>query len=305
MIGEAVLSEPTVAFEVRHDDGATTIVRRYGNPRGIRLVLSHGNGFAIDGYRAFWGLLLADFEIVVFDQRNHGRNVPSAAERHTYPQMARDLGRIHDGIDAALGVKTTVGLFHSISARIAIMHAIDGGRPWDAVALFDPPNIPPPGHRLGPAMKAFEIKITAWAETRQAHFADPAELAAQFAQSRASASWSEGTHEQMARAVLRREADGDGWRLTCPPALEAKLYTGALDYDLWVPPSVFGSPVTLIAADPKLPNALPSALANEAWAADYGYDYAPIAGTGHMLQIERPAATVAAVRAFLARLGLA
>jgi pimeloyl-ACP methyl ester carboxylesterase len=298
-------SEPLARFAVQHDDGATTLVRQHGNRRGIRLVLSHGNGFAIDGYRNFWELLLPDFEVVLFDQRNHGQNAPSAAERHTYPQMARDLGRIRDGIDAALGAKTTVGLFHSISARIAIMHAIDGGRPWDAVALFDPPNIPPSGHRLAAAMKAFEIKITGWAETRQAHFADPAELAAQFAQSRASASWSPGAREDMARAVLRPEADGDGWRLSCPPALEAKLYTGALDYDLWVPPSVFASPVTLIAADPTLPNAMLSAIANQDWAAEYGYDYTPIAGTSHMLQIEKPAATVAAVRAFLARLGLA
>jgi pimeloyl-ACP methyl ester carboxylesterase len=299
------MREPSAAFDVPLDDGAATRVRRYGNPRGIRLVLSHGNGFAIDGYRNFWELLLPDFEIVVFDQRNHGRNAPSAAAHHTYPQMARDLANLRDGIDATLGRKTTVGLFHSISARIAVMHAIATGRKWDAIALFDPPNIPPPGHRLHDAMREFEIRIAAWAAQRQAHFADPDELAAQLARSKGSAAWSPGAHAEMARAVLRPEADGDGWRLTCPPALEAALYAGALAHDLWVPPSVFGGPVTLIAADPTLPNALPSALANQAWAQDHGYDYAAIPGTGHMLQIEKPAATVAAVKNFLARLGLA
>jgi pimeloyl-ACP methyl ester carboxylesterase len=154
-------------------------------------------------------------------------------------------------------------------------------------------------------MRAFEIRIAAWAERRQAHFASSDELAAQFARSRASASWSPGAHAQMARAVLRPEPDGQGWRLTCPPALEASLYTGSLAHDLWLPPGVFRSPVTLIAADPTLPNALPSALANQAWAEDHGYDYAPISGTGHMLQIEKPAETAAAVRAFLAKVGVA
>ncbi|MDB5410515.1 MAG: alpha/beta hydrolase superfamily protein SupD [Rhodospirillales bacterium] len=297
-------AEPSISFEISHDDGATTVVRRHGNPRGIRFVLSHGNGFAIDGYRAFWELLLPDFEIVVFDQRNHGRNASSSPERHTYEQMAGDLARLRDGITAKLGARTTVGLFHSISARIAIMHAIETARPWDAMVLFDPPNIPPPGHPLHEAMQGFEIKIAAWAEKRQAHFADPGELAAQFARAKASASWTPAAHRDMARAVLRPEADGKGWRLTCPPALEAKLYTGALAHDLWVAPAVFGSPVTLIAADPTLPNALPSALANQAWAAEQRYHYAAIPGTSHMLQIEKPAETVAAVKDFLARAGL-
>ena len=31
-------------------DGATTIIRRHGNPAGPRLVLSHGCGFATDLY---------------------------------------------------------------------------------------------------------------------------------------------------------------------------------------------------------------------------------------------------------------
>jgi pimeloyl-ACP methyl ester carboxylesterase len=297
--------EPAAVFDVVLDDGAVTRVRRHGNPRGIRLVLSHGNGFAIDGYCNFWEILLAKFDVVVYDQRNHGQNAPSAAARHNYEQMARDLAMLRDGIAATLGAKTTVGLFHSISARIAVMHAVATGRPWDAVVLFDPPNIPPPGHRLHDAMRDFELRIAAWAAKRQAHFADPDELAAQFARSKAAASWSPGAHARMARAVLRPEPDADGWRLTCPPALEAALYAGALAHDLWVPPGVFRGPVKLIAADPTLPNALPSALANQAWAADHGYDYAAVPGTGHMLQLEQPAATVAVVEAFLARLGLA
>jgi pimeloyl-ACP methyl ester carboxylesterase len=292
-------------FEIPLEDGAATLVRRHGNRGGIRLVLSHGNGFAIDGYRAFSELLLPDFEVVVFDQRNHGRNAPSAPEHHTYSQMARDLAVLRDGIDAALGRKTTIGLFHSVSARIAVLNAMAGGRPWDAVVLFDPPNIPPPGHPLHEAMAEFETRIAAWAAKRQARFADPDELAAQFARSKASAAWSPGSHDAMARAVLRPEADGNGWRLSCPPALEASLYTGALALDLWVPPAVFDSPVTLIAADPDRPAALPSALANRAWAAEHGYDYAAIRGTGHLLQIEKPAAAVAAVRAFLTRSGFA
>ena len=37
-------------------------------------MLSHGNGFAIDGYFNFWSRFLGDFDVVVFDMRSHGRN---------------------------------------------------------------------------------------------------------------------------------------------------------------------------------------------------------------------------------------
>ena len=40
--------EPEQVHEVRAADGYPIEIRRYGNPDGPRLVISHGNGFAID-----------------------------------------------------------------------------------------------------------------------------------------------------------------------------------------------------------------------------------------------------------------
>jgi hypothetical protein len=67
---------PRAVLDLAMSDGAIVRVRRHGNPDGPRLILSHGNGFAIDGYFAFWRHLLADFELFVFDQRNHRWNPP-------------------------------------------------------------------------------------------------------------------------------------------------------------------------------------------------------------------------------------
>ena len=52
-----VVPEPRLAFDLTMADGAVIRVRRHGNPDGPRLVLSHGNGFAIDGYLPFWSEL--------------------------------------------------------------------------------------------------------------------------------------------------------------------------------------------------------------------------------------------------------
>ena len=44
------IPEPQATADVPTQDGAHIILRRYGNSEGPRLVLSHGNGLAIDLY---------------------------------------------------------------------------------------------------------------------------------------------------------------------------------------------------------------------------------------------------------------
>ena len=64
------------------DDGTLLSWRLYPNPTArVRLVLSHGNGLAMDGYQVFWRVLLADFEVAIFDFRGHGRKAAQCS-RH-------------------------------------------------------------------------------------------------------------------------------------------------------------------------------------------------------------------------------
>ncbi|HUA56482.1 MAG TPA: alpha/beta hydrolase [Candidatus Sulfotelmatobacter sp.] len=299
------MPQPHDVFDVPLDDGATIRVRRHGKADGrVRLYASHGNGFAIDGYLPFWSRLADRCELLVFDARNHGQNAPSDPARHNYAQMARDLERVHETMTARLGPKISVGAFHSMSGRAAMKHAIEIGWRWDALVLFDPPNMPPADHAVYPAMSAFENKLTSWARDRRARFADPSELAQDYAQPRANRGWVAGAHELMARAVLRRDPAGGGWVLACAPVLEAAIYHAALALDLWPPAASFRGPVKLLGADPELPYGPPTGLANRALAVEQGYDYAAIPGTGHMLQLERPDACADALLGFLAAQGI-
>ena len=74
---------PHLTFDVPLDDGARIRVRRHGNPEGVRLFLSHGNGYAINGYLPYWQHFLAAYDVIVFDFRNHGQNVPVTPANHT------------------------------------------------------------------------------------------------------------------------------------------------------------------------------------------------------------------------------
>jgi len=158
---------PHETFEVPLEDGARIRVRRHGRPDGVRLFMSHGNGFAIDGYLPYWQHFLPNYEVLVFDFRNHGQNVPVTPANHTYAQLTRDLERVYQGVCERLGSRKSAGIFHSMSGRTAMKHAIEIGFRWDALVLFDPPNVPPPGHPVYAAMEAFEARLTAFASNRR------------------------------------------------------------------------------------------------------------------------------------------
>ncbi|MFZ3310598.1 MAG: alpha/beta hydrolase [Xanthobacteraceae bacterium] len=294
-----------MAFDVALDDGANIRVRRHGNAGGVRLLLTHGNGFAADAYYPYWRHLQQNFDLVLFDFRNHGQNVPVQPPHHTYAQLVRDLERVVQEVARRLGARPTAGLFHSMSGRTAMKHAIEVGWRWDALVLFDPPNVPPPDHAAYPAMAEFEKRLTAWAQQRRRRFATIEELAEEYRQSRAAARWVDGAHELMARSVLRQSPDGDGYELVCEPENEATIYAQAMTMDLWPRARDFGGPLKLVGCDPDMKGAPATGVANAALGRGGGYDYSCVAGAGHLLQIEKPQECVRLTLEFLARHGLA
>jgi len=299
------VSAPSMTFDVALKDGARIRMRRHGNPHGVRLLLTHGNGFAADAYYPYWQHLLPRFDLLVFDFRNHGQNVPVEPSNHNYAQLSDDLERVVQDVKSRLGEKPTAGLFHSMSARTAMKHAIEIGWCWAALVLFDPPNVPPPGHPLYAAMEIFENRLTEWARNRRRRFASIEELAEEYRQSRATARWVSGAHELMARSVLRKSPEGDGYELVCDPENEATIYAQAMTLNLWPHASEFGGPVKLIGCDPNLKGSAATGPANQALGIEGGYDYSFVAGTGHLLQIEKPEECVRLTLEFLAGCGLA
>jgi pimeloyl-ACP methyl ester carboxylesterase len=296
---------PHRTLELRMDDGAVIIVRQHGNPEGPRLVLSHGNGLAIDGYLPFWQPLCGRYEVAAFDFRQHGRNPSNPAWSHDWPAFIRDMERVWQAITESFGAKPTAGVFHSMSAICSILHTLEYGRRWEVLALFDPPLTARDGHPLRSLNQAAKNDLAARAKRRTQSYRSPEDFARQLASIQTFRRWVPEAYELMARATLRYDDTTGQWVLACPRELEARIFEQTADPTIWPRMAKLPLPIELICADPDTEDASPPALVGRAMAVELPIEYENIPDTSHFLQIERPHECIRVIEAFFKRHGFA
>ncbi len=294
------IPEPLAVADLAMSDGAVIRLRRHGNPTGPRIALSHGNGLAIDAYLPFWSLLLPDYDVVLFDQRNHGENPLHGASGHDWDRITSDNVEIYDGIAQAFGAKPVIGAFHSLSAVAASMAMLRFGRRWTPLVLFDPPIFPREGHPLEAVEREHMRDMAALARRRPERYPNPAAFTAQLASRSGFKRWVPGAHELFARVTLRPDPAGDGWVLRCPRELEARIFEQNIDPTVWPRLATPPVPLYLIGADTSVEGQQAPAYLTEGLARDQGIPYAMIPDTTHFLQIERPRAVLPEMEKFLA-----
>ena len=130
--------DPLDILAVDIPNGGRTQVRRHGNPRGPRIILSHGCGLAADTYLPYWSLLQDHVDLLVFDFRSHGWNQEDIPASLNFPTFVDDCEAILGAIEGKFGPKPTVGIFHSMSALAGLLFQQMRGR-LAGLALFDPP----------------------------------------------------------------------------------------------------------------------------------------------------------------------
>lgn len=299
------IPEPSRVLELVMDDGAIIHVRRHGNPAGPRVMLSHGNGLAIDAYFPFWSLMLPHYDVIVFDFRNHGANPPHGGAGHDLEHFVSDLERVWQQTQREFGPKPVAGLFHSLSALAAIRHALEYPDRWRALVLFDPPIYPREGHPLRESQQTDKDSLAERARRRSERYPSPHDFARQLASRPAFKRWRPEAYELMAHATLRRDQSGGDWILACPRELEARVFSENRDPSLWVKLGEVKVPVKLIGADPHLESAGPPARIAKAIAEEIPIEYESIPDTTHFLQLEKPEQCLRAVESFLAKHGMA
>lgn len=297
---ETAVPKPRETIDLVMADGAVIRLRRHGNRDGPRLALSHGNGLAMDGYVPFWKPLLERYDIILFDMRNHGRNPLRGPAGHTWPNFARDMEAVWQGIRDHLGDRPVAGIFHSPAAVASLLHGFARGVRWSPLVLFDPPVYPRHDHPLAAAEAEHMREMAARARRRPERYPRPGLLATQLARRPEFRRWVPGAHELMARATLRRDPVAGDWVLCCPRELEARVFETNTDATVWPRLKEPPMPVKFVCGDPALPGQTP-ALIGQAMAAELPIAYSAVPGTTHFLQIEKPDVCIAEMEAFLKR----
>ena len=273
-------------------DGSVVTLRRHGNSSGPRLVLSHGNGLAIDLYYPFWSLLTDEFDLVVYDLRNHGWNATGDLAEHTIPALVRDFESTIEAIERRYGKKQQVGVFHSLSSLVALLSP-DVHAGFQALALFDPPlSRPGPTYDMGQAAAA---RNAAHTRRRATSFRSPQELAEVLPYLPLFQRVVPGFVDLMARTTLRM-GEQSRYHLRCPPEYEARIMESVASFGVSADVKSARCPVKVIGADPTPPFPYwPTFNFGEL----LGMDYEFVPGTTHFLQMEKPEECVARLRRFM------
>ena len=287
------LPQPLSTHDVHVDDETVITLRRHGNPDGPRLVLSHGNGLAIDLYYPFWSLLTDDFDLIIYDLRNHGWNAITPLRTHNIPTLVQDHDKIMDAIDLHYGNKPKVGVFHSVSALISLLSPRNGSD-FAARVLFDPPLCKP-----GRSHRDFEEaanQLSSVSRSRMARFKNREDFAFLLSFFPIFELVVPGGHDLFAMTTLRENHNEELYELCCPPEYEAQIIEYAGTFAVLVDFASQLSPTKVIGADPTLPfSYLPTLDLSDVFTV--GYDFLPDAT--HFLQLEQPEQCVSAMRDFL------
>ncbi len=285
--------EPHTVHAVHMQDGTIIFLRRHGNPDGPRIVLSHGNGLAIDLYYPFWSLLVDDFDLIVYDLRNHGWNPVGAQVDHHLPAFVDDQQRVLEAIDIEFGVKPKIGIFHSISALTTLLSAARGGE-FAACILFDPPVC-----KANEIPEEFDVATRRCAEmtlSRTNRIDSIEEYVGVLRYLSPFRYVVPGVHDLFARTILRKSANDKTFELRCPREYEAQVISYAKIFIVFIDFDALQCPMKVLGADPVLPYSfLPSF--NLSHISTLDYDFLPNAT--HLLQLEQPKECVAVVRQFL------
>lgn len=285
--------KPLSTVDVRVDDDTVITIRRHGNPEGPRLILSHGNGLAIDLYYPFWSLLADDFDLVIYDLRNHGWNTVSAIENHNIPTLVSDHDLIMEAIDRNYGKKPQIGVFHSVSGLISLLSPTKGSG-FEARILFDPP-LCKPGRSYFDFEEAVE-RVAAMTRRRTHRFYTRESFSELLGFLPTFERLAPGVHDLFARTTLRGSPGEEGYELCCPREYEAQMVDYAGIYAVLIDFGTMQCPTKVIGADPTLPYSyLPTLDLSDIMTVDY--DFLPEAT--HLLQLEEPEQCVEAMREFV------
>lgn len=195
----------------------------WGKPGvGPSVLLLHATGFHARLWDRVVAALPAGTHVVAPDHRGHGRSYK--------PTSLSDWAATSDAllplVDRFAGVPL-VGCGHSMGGYVLTRLAAERRRAFRHLFLVDP-VIMDPAFYTGQAETPVPDPADHPVARRRNHWESWEAMSARFAERPPYAHWQPQVLADYCRYGLLPAADGAGWKLACPPALEASVYQNAL-----------------------------------------------------------------------------
>lgn len=269
-------------------DGAHLAVVRHagGDPKASEVFLSHATGFCGAAWRPVAEAAApGSAGVTWWDFRGHGRS-GRAGIPISWWEMATDVAAVRD----AAPVTTAVGVGHSMGGAALVMAQLSDPGRFQALVLIEPIIVSPPYRRQ-------DHHLASLARRRRRRFGSRAEAEANFAGKEPFSRWHPDALAGYLDTGLTERSDGSV-ELSCPPELEAELYTAAGGHGLAALVDRVEVPVRILAGSDTdtYPLEWPAELAERFPRGELRV----VDGTGHFLPMERPEAVVEAIDEVLA-----
>lgn len=287
------LPEAAETFAVTTPDGTVLPVYGMGGPAGAPVLLfGHANGLAAGSYGPWLARLAGRARVFAFDARGHGGSRwPDGPVEEVFAvdRMAGDLVHLTRAVAAHAGADRIVYVGHSLGAVMAVRLAATGrAPPWRTLVAFEPPVFPPPGANCYAEAIEKQTRLVAGTAKRRAGWPKPEALYERLRGRGMFARFDDAMLRAHCRAILRPLPEG-GYRLCCPPPVEACIFRSHWEVDTWSRLPTIGTAIELVGADAAMPdNDWVSSAMPEMAAVIPGSHLSQVAGTGHLLISEAP-----------------
>lgn len=280
-------------FLLQTDDGAALPVDHWTGPAGAPVLLfAHANGLAAGSYGPWLAALAADLAVFAFDARGHGRSTWPAGALETVfhvDRFADDLALVAASVRSRSGGRALHLAAHSLGAAAALRLAARGGAlPWETSLLFEPPIFPGADspHHAEAAPK--QLELIERSAQRRAHWESPEALQRRLSERGMFRRFRTDLLAAHCRASLLPLPEG-GFRLACPPAVEAAIFRNHRAADTWRRLSAVAAPIHLVGSDPHpADRGWVSVVLPEIAARLPEARLTTLAGTSHMMIFEAP-----------------
>jgi pimeloyl-ACP methyl ester carboxylesterase len=210
------------------------------------VLLVHATGFHARCWDQIVAALPDDFRVIAVDMRGHGRSEKRGP--YLWDNFAADLHELIQGLD----LRDAIGVGHSMGGHCITQVAGRIPEAFSRLLLVDPVILDPQAYLTNRHLGFASAEDHPVARRRN-DWSSWQEMYERFRVRHPFSRWHPAVLEDYCRFGLLPVADGQGCELACPPLVEASIYLGNSETDLYDLLPTVRQPVVVLRAPPRGP----------------------------------------------------